>query len=210
MRVIQEAADVAARLQKLGLTGSQLRRAVLAGDASASSSTALHPPTDPGYRRWSDTVAGLRAETLPNGWLMSNANNYCTIYNQITRAAVVVMAGDATTGSNAGIPKSEYPKGPMTAARMSTNEPQLSLLPALKSPAEVVEEDCDTWVLMQFADDHGIHVELSRPRSMSASGHVDSWYERILLGTIDPRDMERVDEPSTTGPVDFPVTALPS
>jgi hypothetical protein len=187
-----------------------LRNAVLAGDAGASSSTALHPPGDSGFRRWSDTVAGLRRQALPHGWEMSNAQNYCTVFNGESRAAIVVMAGDPMTGMRIGSPTSRYPKGVATAQRIARNNGQASLFPSMKSNDEVVEEDCVTYVLVQYATEVGVQVELSLPSSMSSSGYVDEWDERILLPMVDPRGTEpdaEVPELENSPSIDFAVSA---
>lgn len=185
--IVADPVEVDRRLVTLGLTRSRLVSAMLSGDAGSSSSTALHPPGNQGYRRWADTVAELRMQYLPHDWLYSNALNYCTIYNPRTRVAVVVMAGDVNTGSRLGPPRSRYPKGVATTRRLRINNRQRSLFPDLRTPAEVVEQDCVTWVLVQKSDEIGIHAELSRPRAQDASGHVADWYERILLPITDPR-----------------------
>lgn len=208
-KLVHETSEVDARLASLKLNRLWLHNGVLAGDAGASSSSALHPPGDPGFRRWSDTVAGLRGQVLPNGWNMSNALNYCTVFNRESRTAVVVMAGDIMTGSKLGSPKSRYPKGVVTAKRIERNNGQTSLFPSLKSAEEVVEEDCLTWVLVQVPTEQGVLVELSRPKSMSLSGHVDDWDERILLPIIDPRGPKltaQIEDSPENPHIDFAVT----
>jgi len=206
--VVHESPMVDARLASLGLTRERLANAILSGDAGASSSTALHPPGNVGYRRWADTVAGLRRQLLPHGWLQSNALNYCTVYNPATRVAIVVMAGDGNTGHRAAATRSKYPKGAVTVRRLRLNQQQASMFPDLKSPAEVAEEDCATWVLAQDADEDGVRAELSRPRSQDASGRVVDWYERILLPPVDPRGPSSANDEGGRGDdVDFAVTA---
>lgn len=194
-KIIYEPAEVDARLAALGLARKHLTSAILAGDASAGGSTALHPPTDPGYRRWSETTAQLRAELIPFGgyaWTLSNRGGYCTVYSTNTRTAIVVMQGDCFTGSRIQDPRSRYPKGALTEARLLRNQSQLSFFPELKSPSEAIESDCTTWVLVQWVDQEGsIHVELSRPIGQDNSKHVTDWHERILLPVIDPGDSTR-------------------
>ena len=206
--VVHEPPMVDARLASLGLTHERLADAILSGDAGASSSTALHPPGNVGYRRWADTVAGLRRQLLPHGWLQSNALNYCTVYNPTTRVAIVVMAGDANTGSRVAATRSKYPKGAATVRRLRLNQQQASMFPDLKSPAEVVEEDCTTWVLAQDSDDAGVRAELSRPRSQDLSGRVVDWYERVLLPAVDPGGQGSAGQARhDVDTVDFAVTA---
>lgn len=206
-KVIEREQDVDSRLAELGLTRGRLVAAILSGDAGASGSTALHPPGNPGYRRWADTVTGLRMQLLPHGWLHSNAFNYCTVFNPDTRVAIVVMAGDSMTGSRLGVPSSKYPKGDVTAQRLRVNQQQTSLFPDLKSAGEVAEQDCTTWVLVQRSDEIGIHAELSRARSMNNSGYVVDWYERLLLPTIDPRGDDRTEQSPAEPDIDFVVSA---
>lgn len=208
--MIDDPLAVDERLQQLGLQRDRLVRAVLRGDAGASSSTALHPSSDAGYRRWSDTVAGLRLAFLPHGWSLSNAQNYCTIYNPQTRIAVVVMAGDIKTGSRISSPRSKYPKGAATGQRLRLNqEQQTSMFPDIKAPHEVVSQDCKTWVLVQYGADDGVHIELSLAKSQDKAGFVVTWYERLLFPTIDPRGESLPVEDmnaAATDNIDFPVT----
>ncbi len=189
-RIIDEPADIDRRLIELGLVRSWLVAAVLSGDAGASTSTALHPPSDAGFRRWSDSVAELRMQSLPYGWRHSNDLNYCTVFNLETRTAVAIMAGDELTGSRLGAPRSRYPKGVSTRMRITINNGQDSLFPNLKAPHEIVEHDCTTWTLIQWAAEDGIHAELSCPRGQNDRGHVVDYAERILLPTINPRGGE--------------------
>lgn len=210
-KIVGELPEVDARLRELGLEREHLISAILAGDAGAGGSTALHPLTDAGYRRWSETTAQLRAQLIPFGgytWTLSNRGGYCTVYSTSTRTAIVVMQGDGFTGSRVQDPRSRYPKGALTEARLLRNKSQLSFFPHLKSPSEFVEADCTTWVLVQWVDSEGaIHAELSRPIGQDDAKHVTEWHERILLPVIDPgdstirRDEAPVDEPD----VDFPV-----
>lgn len=208
-QIVDSPALVDERLQHLGLRADWLLGSVLEGDAGASSATALHPPGDAGFRRWADTVAALRTRLLPQGWDMSNTANYCTVFNRTTRTAVVVMAGDLFTGTRLGTPKSRYPKGAATQARILVNVGQASLFPSLKSPDEIVEEDCVTFALVQFPTEAGIQAELSRPSSMSASGYVNAWRERILLPTVHPgghHPEKNVDDTPDAPDIDFAVT----
>lgn len=185
--VIDDPEQLNVRLSELGLKLEWLTSAALRGDAGAGASTALHPPGDPGFRRWSDTTAGLRANVLPHSWEMSNALNYCTVFNRATRTAIVVMAGDVFTGSRLGTPRSRYPKGIATESRIGINNGQQSFFPQMKSPAEILEADCVTYALVQFDGAEGIQLELSQPSSMSASGYVNDWRERLLLPTVNPQ-----------------------
>ena len=209
MRLITNAVEVEARLTELQLRRGWLEHSVRVGDAGASSSTALHPPNDGGVRRYADTVAGLRAQALPHGWEMSNAKNYCTVFNRRSKTAVAVMAGDAMTGLAFGTPKSLSPRGPITIDRIARNKGQLSMFPKIKAPSEIVEEDCSTWALIQYGTDEGVQFELSLPKAMNASGYVTDYEERILFGRIDPQAqvLPVGSQPNGDPDVDFVVIA---
>jgi hypothetical protein len=209
-KVIYKLDEVDTRLGTLGLERKHLTSALLRGDAGAGGSTALHPPTDAGFRRWSETTTELRVQLIPfggNAWKHSNALGYCTVYNTGTQTAIVVMQGNGFTGSRARDPRSKYPKGVLTEARILFNQAQGSLFPEMKSPSEITERDCTTWILVQWADEQGaIHAELSHPIGQDSARHVTDWYERILLPNVDPGTATgllgtQTDEPD----VDFPV-----
>jgi hypothetical protein len=113
--------------------------------------------------------------------------------------AIAVTAGDEATGCPDVQPRTGNPKGAMTVAAVAANIGPQTLF-------EADEFRRQTWFLLYYRDEGEIRAELSLPDNVSASGHIDSWSERIIIPPY-PLD-ERVPAaagPQPVLPIDVPV-----
>lgn len=189
-----ETDDVRDRLAELGLEETSIADVVRRGYGVFISCTANDPPLFPGFAAWAQMVRALRENLLPQKWERSDENNYSLVINPEGTMAIAVATGDDATGRAGAIPTTKSSKGPSTVEAVTSNQFQLSLdFPPVPIPSPARPADLDdkrmTWILLVHRAMDEVRYELSLPRSMGSDGRIDSWQERIILGSI-PVDLE--------------------
>ncbi|WP_406258061.1 hypothetical protein [Streptomyces nigra] len=178
------------RLAALGMKVEYCERAIRAGEAARREATPAEPPTAPGLRDWIARVGMLRyTMIIEEGWTPLNHKNMALVVNPEQTIAVGVLAGDAGTGWPAPIkPKSRYPKGQAFANAVAGGDLTLFSNEEAGHP-EVLEpetiEALDLWLLLTYRlrqdDTVTVFSELSRPESVSTSGYIVDWLDRVIL-----------------------------
>jgi hypothetical protein len=191
-----EVDEVRSRLAELGLEETSIAEVVRRGYGVFISCTANDPPLFPGFAAWAQMVRALREYLLPQNWERSNENNYSLVINPEGTMAIAVATGDDATGRVGVTPTTKSSKGPSTVEAVTSNQFQLSLdFPpvSISSPEQLADDDKRmTWILLVHRAVSEVRCELSLPRSMGNDGHIDSWQERIILGSI-PVDTELLE-----------------
>ncbi|MFD8652772.1 hypothetical protein [Streptomyces mirabilis] len=178
------------RLAALDMKVEYCERAIRAGEAARREATPAEPPTAPGLRDWIARVGMLRhTMIIEEGWTPLNHKNMALVVNPEQTIAIGVLAGDAGTGWPAPIkPKSRYPKGQAFANAVAGGDLTLFSNEDAGHP-EVLEpetiEALDLWLLLTYrlrqGDTVTVFSELSRPESVSASGYIVDWLDRVIL-----------------------------
>ncbi|MFK4187756.1 hypothetical protein ACI2L4_27680 [Streptomyces sparsogenes] len=173
-----------------GMKWAYLERTIRAGEASRREATPTEPPTAPGLRDWIARVGMLRyTMVIEEGWLLLNHMNMALVVDPAQTVAVGVLAGDAGTGWPDPIrPKSRYPKGSAFANAVAGTDLTLFSNAEAGHP-EVLEpsaiESLDLWLLLTYRTIQGdkamVYSELSRPDSVSPSGYIVDWRDRVIL-----------------------------
>jgi hypothetical protein len=177
--------DVKARLAALGLNEEALLHTAQRWHLSWSSFTPNHPPIGIGISAWTEAVAALREQLLPQGWKRSDEKNYALVINPDEMMAINVATGDVGTGLVDATPSNKAPKGISTADAISVNQQQLELdLPVPDMPHVRGEEGPLTWFLLLHRAVNEIRCELSLPSAMSPDGRITRWQERIIISAI--------------------------
>ncbi len=195
--IYSEPSDIQSRLAELGLEEEPLRDVVRQGYLAYASCTRNHPPLVPAIWAWGETVRTLREYLLPRGWRRSDTNNYSLVIDPTDRIALAVSTGDDGTGLLHATPSTKSSKGPSTVAAINVNQLELKLdfgqtAPRTRDLSVQEEGRAITWLLLICRGPGEMRCELSLPLSMNANGFIDSWRERILLGSI-PLDGEAVE-----------------
>lgn len=177
------------RLSQLGIPMAALTESVWQGYLFRSRTTSNHPRIARGLFMWAETVAVLREQLIPHGWVKGDKGNYELSVNEEAGLAIVVTTGDAATGTIGAMPSNKCPKGVNTAEAVEVNN-QLDifseLLPAIEGVQGIV-----TWVLLIHLAADEVRCELSLPSSIS-SGKINGWKERIILPSM-PLDDDSVE-----------------
>lgn len=195
-----EPRNVEARLAKMGLQEEQLLHAARRWYLTWSGFTLNHPPVGVGISAWTEAVAALREQVLPEGWTRSDERNYALAVSPDGLIAINVATGDGGTGRPNANPSNKAPKGSSTADAITTNQHQLELdLPVPDVPHIRGDDGPLTWFLLLHRADAEIRCELSLPSAMSPDGRITRWQERIILAPI-PIDGAAVEIEAPAGP----------
>jgi hypothetical protein len=170
----------ARRLLWMGVNSQDCREALSIGYQHASTCTANHPLSLPGFDAWGWSLGHLRELLIQRGgWTLDRTGNFETVLNKSEGIAIAIAAGDSGTGLEQTLPpRTRTPRGPATQRAVKDN--QLSLL------GDPEGDGClQTWLLMHHLDPrkNEIRAELSLPNDISQKV-IDSWEERILLEPI--------------------------
>ncbi len=169
------------RLSLLGISLPILTESVWQGYLARSRTTANHPSIARGVIMWAETVAVLREQLRPQGWVKSDKGNYELVVNKKESLAIVVTTGDDATGMIGATPSNKCPKGVNTVEAVETNNQQdmfSELLPIVEKTSGLT-----TWVLLMHMAATEVRCELSLPSSIS-NGKIDGWKERIILPSL--------------------------
>lgn len=196
-RVLFQAGDVQSRLAELGLDADALAQVIKRGYVAFTLCTPNDPPLYPGFAAWAQTVRALREYLVPEGWDRCDENNYSLVINPAGTMAIAVATGDDGTGRLEAMPTTKSSKGPSTAEAVIANQAQLTFdfyVPETAAPADgdVARDERITWMLLVHRGVGEVRSELSLPMSMGADGRIESWQERIILGSM-PTDPIEID-----------------
>lgn len=190
------------RLSQLGVPLTVLKESVWQGYLARSRTTANHPRIARGIIMWAETVASLREQLRPEGWVKSDKGNYELAVNEKEGLAVVVTTGDEATGMVGATPSNKCPKGVNTAEAVEANN-QLDMFSELL-PAIEETQGLATWVLLMHLAASEVRCELSLPSSIS-NGKINGWKERIILPSMplddDSIEIEAPDLPDVEVPI---------
>lgn len=173
--------------------------AVRQGHFAFISCTQNHPPLIPGILAWGETVRSLRELMAPMDWIRSDEQNYSLVIAPDKKLAIAVATGDEQTGLEFGHPSNKARKGRNTRNAVDSNQISFSFFAPDDIPdLEPEEENARaTWILLIHRDSKEVRCELSLPASIT-DGHIDSWKERIILGSFPFNDepVEILPQPS--------------
>lgn len=179
--------DAVARLADLGLEPDDLIQPLLAGLGWRNTATDDHPLGAGSTLMYFEMTAALRVRLRVKGWTADNSflNQARTVRGD-GRLAIVVATGDDAVGIDGLVPTTKNKKGEALANEVAANAHQLALF------GEDMPEwvGATTWLFMPNVLDSLVRAELSLPNSMTESGFVASWSERIIL---DPIPLSGVD-----------------
>lgn len=175
---------LAALLSPMRLEAQVFERAVEVGAAGSRSFSQGAPKSAPNMTRWYRTVETLHEQLmlLQRDWRRSDPQNLPYFSQSDLNLGLITSSGDAFTGVPWGTPSTKNPKGSAFAKRVDENGREDLF-------GEVHEADGEIdvkylWILLFNERDGMVHLELSRPRSMSGK-QIDSWHDRIIFPPFD-------------------------
>jgi hypothetical protein len=195
-RIVHQIIEVEGRLAQLGIDPEALAQVVKRGYVAFTLCTVNDPPLFPGFSAWAQTVRALREYLVPQGWRRCDENNYSLVINPTEDIAIAVATGDDGTGRVDAVPTTKSSKGPSTVEAVVANQAQLTF--AFDEPEALATDEGDeavdermTWLLLVHRGEGEVRSELSLPLSMGSDGRIESWQERIILGSMptDPAEI---------------------
>jgi hypothetical protein len=214
-KVISEPYEVTARLAELGVPENILRHAAEAAITGYNACTPHHPRPYAGLRFWAEAIKDLRDSlvALPFEWRTEDDDNLPFVVNKAGSVAIMVATGDAATGKENEEPCTNSSKGPRTKEAVDRNEFQFSLFPNAHLMPEELEKHKKmgrmTFLLLMHRDVQSkeVRCELSRPKAMDETAHVNGWIERIILKPLPftGPSVESVPHVPKTPEIDVPV-----
>lgn len=200
MSLFDNPEEIANRLEQLGVNEGALREAVRQGHLQRARLTLNHPVLYHGSNMWGETVAGLREQLRPLGWIRQDIGCYALTVHEELQLAITVASGDEGTGNPHAHPCNRSKKGRNTVDAIEANR-QIEMFELPPPESQDDGYDKQTWMLMHYTDmlKGEIRLELSRPSSISKDGKISEWAERIILNSI-PFDDELVEIYPLSGP----------
>ena len=196
-RVVHQTVEVQGRLAQLGIDPEALAQVIKRGYVAFTLCTVNDPPLYPGFSAWAQTVRALREYLVPQGWRRCDENNYSLVINPTEDMAIAVATGDDGTGRVDAVPTTKSSKGPSTVEAVVANQTQLTF--AFDEPEALAADEGDepvgermTWLLLVHRGEGEVRSELSLPLSMGTDGRIETWQERIILGSM-PTDPTEID-----------------
>jgi hypothetical protein len=199
------------RITELELTTAVLRESVQLGVVASLGCTKNHPKGFPGYLAWGEVTKAFRDRQIPQRWHINNAGGFEGTVSPSGAVKVVVESGDEATGRPSETPSARNPKGLMTRTAIELNQQAdfsdiAKDFPSLK---KAPVRPGRTWFLLYFYDAEvsEIRLELSLPMTLTKSGRISSWHERVILEPIQIGEISTlgIEEP-TTGEIDVAVS----
>lgn len=175
--------DLARLLQPMRLEASIFERAVSVAAADSRSFSLGAPKSAPEITRWLRTVEAVHEGLmlLASGWRRFDPQNLPYFLHPDIKLGLIVSSGDHFTGVVYGSPSTRNPKGSAFARRVDDNG-RMALIGQPTDEGQV--EVDDAWICLYDERDGLVHLELSRPTSMTGS-FIDSWSERIIFPAFD-------------------------
>ncbi|HBX73651.1 hypothetical protein [Haliea sp.] len=182
--LVENADEIASRLDQLGVTEAALRESVYQGHLQRTRLTLNHPAIYHGLNMWGEVVAALRGQLRPLGWTRQEIGGFALTAHEEHGLAIAVASGDEATGIPSAHPSNRSKKGRNTVDAIEANRQQ-ELFEKLPDPKEDSAGN-QTWILMHHTDTvrGEIRLELSRPSSIGEDGKISEWSERIILDSI--------------------------
>lgn len=178
-------AEIASRLEQLGVTEGVLREAIYQGHLHRTRLTLNHPRNFPGLVMWGEVVAALRDQLRPLDWVRQDVGSFPVTVNEPLNLAIAVASGDEATGNPYAHPSNRSKKGRNTAEAIEANRQMVLFDEFLQQVKDDVGGN-QTWILMHYTDTAKgeIRFEFSLPAGIGDDGKITSWSERILLSSI--------------------------
>ncbi len=186
-RIFNTEIEVVDALAEMGISMSELLKAVSDGEAARNSCTSNDPAGAGGYFSFARTIRSLRESKIPQGWKRGTYKNLDTVYWPEGDLAIAVSSGNESTGDAQRSPKTKYPKGSATGDFLRDNR-QLCLGPEFEpheAPGVLESSSRHTWLLMRRVTGRTLRWELSLPLGSDSEGRISRWSKRIILPPVD-------------------------
>lgn len=187
-KVIRSApADVADRLDELGINVEDLNEAARQGIGQRATYTEFDPPSSRGIGTWGRTVRTHRERLSRRDWFPQDTANYSITVHPSKSHALAAATGNENTGLVDGEPKTRSPKGKKTQDAIKGNLQRQfhEVFPDFPAPPDGLLP-METWIHLVCYREKAevISHECSLPWEIDEEKRVTKWAERIILPNI--------------------------
>lgn len=175
--------SAAQRLRDLGLELEDIQASVRAGGTARRTCTINDPKPFPGYLQWATIVRTIRERTAPQRWSARDMLHMPGIVSPDGSLAVIIVPGDAGTGTNHDV-RTRRKRGRATRVAVTSNQLTLQYEGFLVADDDATDVgNVLTWMLLTYSTGNEIRLELSLPDGI-VDGRVVHWKHRIALPTV--------------------------
>lgn len=199
--IITDLKEVELKLKHLGINSEILIEACKAGVLSRSNSTAFDTKGQPGYIQWNDTNSKLRLLTHNQGWEVYQENGIEGIISKDKKIRIIPSSGNAATGNPNQPASNKNPKGEGSIKLIDKGK-QGNIFTGFP---EQDAEEFETYILLYYANDKELRMELSKPSSIDTHGKIKAWEERLILPKQALNDIEIMPDENNKDEIDIPV-----
>lgn len=174
--VLKEEAEVATRLQALGVTKAELLDVVRAAVGGRRDAIPYDPISAGGQFAWIFGTRQLRAIYVPQGWEIDRTDNIESVFNPRTGIKIIYQSAERA-GDLIYDPLSISKKGSGSARAVELGQGEL--WPEMRK-RELSKVNAASWYLFVYADGDDVRAELSYPMAIEGD-QFHGFNERILL-----------------------------
>jgi len=187
-RIIAESHEVASRLERLGLTMSELVGVVHQAVAAKAAFVLNHPLNAAGQLSYIYGTGAVRDVLRVKGWQIDRTGNIEATYDPKTGIKIVFQNADSACDDSRD-PRAISDKGP--AASKAVDQGQHSLFPEydVEDEAKRKKDNAALWYLFVHIDGDDVRAELSFPKRIE-DGQFKGFNERIYI--VKPGDWARM------------------
>lgn len=193
--------EVELRLKELGINSDVIIEACKSGVLSRSNSTSFDTKGQPGYIQWNDTNSKLRLLTHNHGWKVYQENGIEGIISHDKKMRIIPSLGNAATGNPNQPASNKNPKGEGSIKLIDRGQ-QGNIFTGF--PEQDIEA-FETYMLLYYANDNELRMELSKPSFIDTKGKIKAWEERLILPKQSLNDIEIIPEEINEDKIDIPV-----
>lgn len=198
------------RLQAFGLSTELIHAAMLPGLRRAYGRTHLALNTTPGTDIYHDGMEQFAVLLTGSGWRPVTVDHQPRLLHPEGKISF-------TLASATGVANSDFRQHPRTGRKGAATRSSLTPQPLPDSLFDIAEsrkqketEDAGRlvplWFLLSERTPEGLNLEFSKPLTMSDSGTVNAWAERLAIRPLKLDDDLAVFNPPDDDGIDVPVT----
>ena len=121
------------------------------------------------------------------------------VFSYYQKIRIIPSSGNAATGNPNQPASNKNPKGEGSIKLIDKGK-QGNLFTGFPE-----QEEFETYILLYYANDKELRIELSKPSSIDTHGKIKAWEERLILPKQVLNDIEIMSDETNEDEIDIPV-----
>jgi hypothetical protein len=198
------------RLGAFGLSTELIHTALRPGLSRASSRTSMALRSTPGTDVYHESMEQLHLLLAEAGWRLVYVDRQPRLLHPDGLMAFTIASGVNVANPDHRLKPRTRRKGKATRDSLAGPRAEVATLfdgPDVEQEKALVAacEAAPLWLLVHERTERGLHLELSRPAEMTASGVVTDWDHRVMIGFLDLDGDLSIFDSTDIGGFDVPV-----